>query len=56
MFQESNAPYLIAAYIVFLGGMALYLVSLKLRSKNISRDEDAIRQIEAEMKETGKEK
>lgn len=51
MFQEPNAPYLIIAYCVFLGGMALYFISLKLRSKNISRDENAITQIEEEMKD-----
>ncbi|HQV69671.1 MAG TPA: hypothetical protein PLJ62_05755 [Thermoflexales bacterium] len=50
MFQEPVAPYLITAYAVFLGGMALYFISLKVRQNNTKREEDAIKQIEEEIK------
>lgn len=45
---DKNAPYLFAAYAVFLSGLASYLVSLVLRKRNIDRDEAVIQQIEAE--------
>jgi heme exporter protein D len=45
---DKNAPYLLGAYAVFLGGLAIYLVSLVLRKRNIDRDEQVIQQIEAE--------
>jgi hypothetical protein len=44
--QDKNAAYLIAAYIVFLGGMGLYLASLVVRRKTIERDEQALSEIE----------
>jgi|GEM_PF-1910711 len=45
---DQNAPYLYAAYAVFLIGVAVYLVSLVLRQRNIRRDEQMIQEIEAE--------
>lgn len=43
---DKNAPYLLAAYGVFLGALLLYFVSLRARARNLKRDEDTIRQIE----------
>lgn len=48
IFQDKNAGYLIAAYIVFIGGLLLYLVSLAIRKRNLDRDESLVEQIEAE--------
>ena len=45
---DKNAPYLFAAYTVFLSGLMGYLVSLVLRKRGIDRDEAVIQQIEAE--------
>ncbi len=45
---DQNAPYLYAAYAVFLIGVAVYLVSLVLRQRSIRRDEQMIQEIEAE--------
>ena len=57
MFQEPIAPYLAAAYAVFLGGMLFYFLSLKIRHANARREADAIRQIAEEMeKEAAKNK
>lgn len=47
---DQNAPYLYAAYVVFLTGVMVYLVSLVLRQRNIRRDEKMIQEIEAEEK------
>ena len=48
IFQDKNAGYLIAAYIVFIGGLSIYLVSLAIRKRNLDRDEALVEQIEAE--------
>ena len=48
IFQDKNAGYLIAAYIVFIGGLLIYLVSLAIRKRNLDRDEALVEQIEAE--------
>ncbi len=46
IFFDKNAPYLLAAYGVFLGALLLYFASLRARARNLKRDEDTIRQIE----------
>ena len=46
--QDKNAPYLITAYGVFLGGIAFYLISLVLRRRGLDQDEATLAQIEAE--------
>lgn len=48
LLQDKNAIYLFTAYGVFLGGIAIYLISLWLRRRNLERDEDIVRQIEEE--------
>ena len=45
MFAEKNSIYLIAAYIVFLGSITIYLLSLVIRVRNLKRDEELLRQI-----------
>ena len=50
IFQDKNAGYLIAAYIVFIGGLLLYIISLAIRKRNLERDEALVEQIEAEEK------
>ncbi len=47
---DKNAPFLLAAYGVFLGALLLYLASLRVRARNLKRDEETIRQIEDEQK------
>lgn len=47
---DKNAPFLLAAYGVFLGALFLYLASLRVRARNLKRDEETIRQIEDEQK------
>lgn len=49
---DKNAPYLLAAYGVFLGAFLLYFASLRARARNLKRDEDTIRQIEDDQKNT----
>jgi hypothetical protein len=51
MFTEKNSIYLIAGYIVFLGGIGIYLLSLVLRRRNLRRDEELIEQISEQLKE-----
>ena len=51
MFEEKNSIYLIAGYVVFLGGMATYLLSLVLRQHNLKRDEEMLEQIEDQLQE-----
>lgn len=48
LLQDKNAVYLFTAYGVFLGGLAVYLISLWLRGRNLDRDEQTLRQIEEE--------
>ena len=48
IFTDKNAPYLIAAYVVFLGGFLLYFVSLRMRRRNLNHDRQVLDQIEAE--------
>lgn len=48
IFTDKNAPYLIAAYVVFLGGLLLYFVSLRTRRRNLDHDRQVLDQIEAE--------
>jgi hypothetical protein len=45
---DKNAPYLLAAYAVFLGGLLLYSLSLRLRRRSLDRDEEVIKQIDEE--------
>ena len=45
---DKNAPYLLTAYAVFLGGLLLYFLSLRMRRRNIERDQEVLRQIEEE--------
>jgi heme exporter protein D len=45
---DQNASYLFGAYVVCLGGIAVYIASLVLRKLSIDRDEQVIQQIEAE--------
>lgn len=51
MFTDKNAIYLIAGYIVFLGGISTYLLSLVLRRRNIKRDRELLEQIEQQINE-----
>lgn len=46
LLQDKNAIYLFTAYGVFLGGLAVYALSLWLRRRKLDRDEQQI--IEAE--------
>ena len=48
--QDKNAGYLVVAYIVFIGGLLLYLGSLAVRKRNLDRDESLVEQIEAVQK------
>lgn len=48
LLEDKNAVYLFTAYGVFLGGLAVYLVSLWLRQRNLERDEELLQQIEEE--------
>jgi hypothetical protein len=50
LLQDKNAIYLFTAYGVFLGGMAVFLISLWLRNRNLTRDEQMLEQIEEEEK------
>ncbi len=51
MFTEKNAVYLIAGYVVFLGGITVYLLSLALRRHNQRRDRELLEQIEQQLAE-----
>ena len=51
MFAEKNSIYLIAGYIVFLGGIGVYLLSLVLRRRNLRRDEELLDQITQQLKD-----
>jgi len=51
MFAEKNSIYLIAGYIVFLGGIGVYLLSLALRRRNLRRDEELLDQITQQLKD-----
>lgn len=51
MFTEKNSIYLIAGYVVFLGGMAVYLLSLLVRSRNVRRDEELLAEITEQLRE-----
>lgn len=46
--QDKNAPYLLTAYAVFLGGLLIYFLSLEIRKRNVERDEETIRRVEEE--------
>lgn len=48
IFTDKNAPYLIAAYVVFLGGLLLYSISLRLRRRGLEQERAVIEQIEQE--------
>ena len=50
MFTEKNSIYLIAGYVVFLGGFLVYLLSLILRRRNLQRDEELFEQITDQIK------
>lgn len=43
--SSNNLIYLFLGYGVFLGGVALYLLSLALRRRALSRDEQTLQQI-----------
>lgn len=51
MLFEGNLIYLVAAYVVFLGGLALYVISLAVRRRSIERDERALEQMAREIKD-----
>jgi hypothetical protein len=51
MFTEKNSIYLIAGYIVFLGGFLIYLLSLVLRRRNLLRDEELFEQITEQIRQ-----
>ena len=51
MFSEKNSIYLIAGYIVFLGGLGIYLLSLAMRRRNLRRDEALLDQITEQIKQ-----
>jgi hypothetical protein len=48
IFTDKNAPYLITAYVVFLGGLLLYFFSLRMRRRSLDRDRQVLEQIERE--------
>lgn len=50
LLQDKNAIYLFTAYGVFLGGIAIYAVSLWLRRRALDRDEEQLRQAEEEQR------
>ncbi len=49
MENNPNLVYLALGYAVFLGGMALYALSLFVRRRNVERDERLMSQIEKQM-------
>ena len=49
---DQNAPYLYAAYAVFIIGVVVYLISLVLRQRTLRRDEAMLQEIEAEERPT----
>ncbi|GIV85183.1 MAG: hypothetical protein KatS3mg052_2190 [Candidatus Roseilinea sp.] len=51
LLEDKNAVYLFTAYGVFLGGLAVYCVSLWLRRRNLDRDEALLHQVEEEERE-----
>jgi hypothetical protein len=51
MFAEKNSIYLIAGYVVFLGGIGIYLLSLVLRQRNLKRDQEMLEQISDQLKQ-----
>ena len=51
MFAEKNSIYLIAGYVVFLGGIGIYLLSLVLRRRNLKRDQEILEQISDQLKQ-----
>lgn len=51
MFSEKNSIYLIAGYVVFLGGIGIYLLTLLLRRRNLRRDEELLDQITEQLKD-----
>ena len=51
MFAEKNSIYLITAYVVFLGSITIYLVSLAIRVRNLKRDEELLQQIAEQLKQ-----
>ncbi|MEO6062779.1 MAG: hypothetical protein ABIQ99_12650 [Thermoflexales bacterium] len=48
MFDDKNAPYMIGAYVVFLGGMLFYAISLLMRARAAKREEQRLDMLEAE--------
>ncbi len=48
--MEGNLIYLVAAYVVFLGGLALYLISLAVRRHNLEREARALEQMAREIR------
>jgi hypothetical protein len=52
LLEDKNAIYLFTAYGVFLGGIAAYVISLRLRRRRLDREEEQIARVEKE--EAGK--
>ena len=48
MLEDKNAPYMVGAYVVFLGGMLVYVISLMIRARAARRDEQRLDELEAE--------
>jgi hypothetical protein len=48
MLLDKNAPYMLGAYAVFLGGILIYVVSLLMRARAAARDEKRLDELEAE--------
>ncbi len=48
--MEGNLIYLVAAYAVFLGGLALYVISLAVRRRNLERDARALEEMAREIR------
>jgi hypothetical protein len=46
-----NLIYLALGYTVFLGGIALYALSLWVRRRNLSRDEQRLERVEKQLAE-----
>jgi hypothetical protein len=54
MFADKNSIYLIAGYVVFLGGISIYLLTLTLRRRSLRRDAETLRQITEQLNEEAK--
>lgn len=52
MLADANAPYLFGAYVIFVGGMAGYALSLLLRARTARRNEERLAELEMDAPES----